>query len=53
MILSLTSILLVIISMAKNIAVANTTLTGQDVAANKILVNFDASWENSWRTNTN
>jgi formylglycine-generating enzyme required for sulfatase activity len=42
--------------MANNIQVSNTTLTGQDItagannAANFALVQFDLSWDNSWRT---
>jgi len=41
---------------ANNISVTNVTLTGQDVsaginnAANFTVVEFDLSWENSWRT---
>jgi formylglycine-generating enzyme required for sulfatase activity len=52
-IFSLTAILFTTISMANNIAVANASLSGQDVGANTTIVNFDVSWENSWRTNTN
>ncbi len=52
-IFSITAILFTTISMANNIAVANASLSGQDVGANTTIVNFDVSWENSWRTNTN
>jgi formylglycine-generating enzyme required for sulfatase activity len=52
-ILSLTAVCLSAFAMANNIAVANATLTGQDVGANTTIVNFDVSWDNSWRTNTN
>lgn len=43
---------------ANNISVSNVTLTGQNInagtnnAANFILVQFDLSWENNWRTTT-
>ncbi|MEO1437304.1 MAG: SUMF1/EgtB/PvdO family nonheme iron enzyme [Bacteroidota bacterium] len=35
-----------------NVTVSNVALTGQDVNANTYQVNFDISWEDSWRTNT-
>ncbi|MEL7342457.1 MAG: hypothetical protein AAGM67_18390, partial [Bacteroidota bacterium] len=38
--------------LANNIQVSNVTLTGQNTAANTYLVQFDISWENSWRTST-
>jgi formylglycine-generating enzyme required for sulfatase activity len=41
------------ITMANNIGVANATLTGQNIVAHTEIINFDVSWENSWRTNTN
>jgi formylglycine-generating enzyme required for sulfatase activity len=52
-IFSLMALCLSAITMANNIAVANASLTGQDVGANTTIINFDVSWENSWRTNTN
>lgn len=52
-IFSLIAILFTTISMANNIAVANATLTGQNIVAHTEIINFDVSWENSWRTNTN
>ena len=38
---------------ANNIQLANVLLNGQNVAGQFSLVNFDVSWENSWRTITN
>ncbi len=35
---------------ANNVQVSNITLTGQDVNNNFTYVQFDLSWENSWRT---
>jgi formylglycine-generating enzyme required for sulfatase activity len=52
-ILSLTAVCLSAFTMANNIAVANASLTGQDIGANTTIINFDVSWDNSWRTNTN
>jgi len=37
---------------ANNIAVSNTSITGQNTASNYTHVKFDISWENSWRTAT-
>lgn len=37
---------------ANNIQVSNVTLTGQNAGANTYQVQFDLSWENSWRTST-
>ncbi|MBX2887908.1 MAG: hypothetical protein KF829_04580 [Ferruginibacter sp.] len=36
-----------------NITVANATLSGQNTVSHYTLINFDISWENSWRTSTN
>jgi formylglycine-generating enzyme required for sulfatase activity len=52
-IFSLMALCLSAITLANNIAVANATLTGQNVVAHTEIINFDVSWENSWRTNTN
>ncbi len=52
-IFTLMAICTVIITNANNIAVANATLTEQNVAAHTEVITFDVSWENSWRTNTN
>lgn len=40
------------ITMANNLTVSNVTLTGQNTASNYTLVEFDISWDNSWRTST-
>ena len=40
-------------SFANGILVANASLTDQDKAAHTTIINFDVSWENSWRTSTN
>ncbi|MEM6724910.1 MAG: SUMF1/EgtB/PvdO family nonheme iron enzyme, partial [Bacteroidota bacterium] len=45
-------LVLPLFSFAGNIQVSNVTLTGQDVIANNYQVQFDLSWENSWRTST-
>ncbi len=37
---------------ANNATVSNVSLTGQDATNGSILVKFDASWENSWRTSS-
>jgi hypothetical protein len=39
--------------LANNIQVANISLNGQNTTSHFSLVNFDISWENSWRTSTN
>ena len=36
-------------ALSNNIQVSNVRLTGQDTAGNFTLVEFDISWENSWR----
>ena len=36
--------------LANNVEVNNISLTGQDVAADTKMIEFDVSWENSWRT---
>ena len=38
---------------ANNILLANVALTGQNTVGQFSLINFDVSWENSWRTITN
>ncbi|HTN45454.1 MAG TPA: SUMF1/EgtB/PvdO family nonheme iron enzyme [Flavipsychrobacter sp.] len=38
---------------ANNIAVSNVSVNGQNVSSHFSLVNFDVTWENSWRTSTN
>lgn len=37
---------------ANNIQISNVALTSQNTVNNTTLIRFDASWENSWRTNT-
>ncbi|MCY7292404.1 MAG: formylglycine-generating enzyme family protein [Ferruginibacter sp.] len=51
----LTSLLIISIgfSYANNIQLANVSLGGQNTASQFSLINFDLSWENSWRTITN
>lgn len=38
---------------ANNILVSNATLSGQDKTNHTTKINFNVSWENSWRTSTN
>ena len=38
---------------ANNIVVANALLNSQNTTSKTSVINFDASWENSWRTSTN
>jgi formylglycine-generating enzyme required for sulfatase activity len=38
--------------LANNLEVSNVSLTGQDTTNNFVLVQFDVSWENSWRVTT-
>lgn len=38
--------------MANNIQVSNVSLASQDTLNNSYMVEFDLSWDNSWRTNT-
>jgi formylglycine-generating enzyme required for sulfatase activity len=40
-------------SYANNIQLANVLLNGQNTASQFSMINFDISWENSWRTITN
>ncbi len=37
---------------ANNISVSNVTLTGQNTTSDYTLVQFDLSWDNSWRTSS-
>ena len=39
--------------LANNINVTGTTLTNRDLASHTVKINFNVSWENSWRTSTN
>jgi hypothetical protein len=38
---------------ANNIQLSGIALNGQNTASDFTLVNFNVSWENSWRTSTN
>lgn len=38
---------------SNNVTVSNVNLTDQDTANNYTMVNFDVSWDNSWRISTN
>jgi len=46
-------LLMTCIAMANNVQVSNASLTGQNVSSQYVMVQFDLSWENSWRNNTN
>ncbi len=48
----LTLVLFSCIVKANNAQVSNTILTEQDAAAGKISIQFNLSWENSWRTSS-
>lgn len=37
---------------ANNVTVSNMALTGQDASNDYVLIEFDVSWENSWRTSS-
>ena len=37
---------------ANNVQISNVKITGQDTASKFTMVQFDISWENSWRTST-
>tara|TARA_R110000737_G_scaffold271306_2_gene278375 strand:- start:139 stop:354 length:216 start_codon:yes stop_codon:yes gene_type:complete len=37
---------------ANNIEISNISLTGQNTVDNHTLVQFDLTWENSWRINS-
>ena len=52
-VLLLCMILLVSIKgFANNVSISNCSLTGQNVTSHYIMVKFDISWENSWRTSS-
>jgi hypothetical protein len=40
-------------SQANNVQTTNALLSGQNISMHYSLINFDVSWENSWRTSTN
>lgn len=37
---------------ANNVQISNVSLVNQNTTANTTMIKFDASWENSWRSNT-
>ena len=37
---------------ANNIQISNVSITGQNTASKYKMIQFDISWENSWRTST-
>ena len=41
------------LSFANNITVTNASISGQNTTTHKQFINFDISWEISWRTSTN
>ena len=43
------SLLLTVANYANNIQISNATVTGNNGTASSLLVQFDVSWENSWR----
>lgn len=49
----ITFLLVSVSGFANNIQLANVLLNGQNTGSQYSLVNFDVSWENSWRTITN
>jgi hypothetical protein len=49
----LLAILLSVSTFANNIVVSNANITGKNTVSQFQLVNFDVSWENSWRTSSN
>lgn len=48
----LTAIFLTATLNANNISISNLSLTGKNTGSDYILVQFDFSWENSWRTSS-
>lgn len=40
------------IAHSNNLVIANATLTGKNTTDNYVLIQFDISWENSWRTSS-
>ncbi|MBL4667966.1 MAG: SUMF1/EgtB/PvdO family nonheme iron enzyme [Flavobacteriales bacterium] len=50
--ISLLTLLFTFTTFGNNLSVSNVTLTGRDVANDFTLVQFDISWDNSWRTST-
>ena len=46
------NLLLLQTAFANNVAVSNVVLTGQNATSDFTLVQFDITWDNSWRVNT-
>ncbi|MEP6749386.1 MAG: SUMF1/EgtB/PvdO family nonheme iron enzyme [Bacteroidota bacterium] len=46
------SLMICFVALANNITTANVKLTGQNTGAHTTQVQFDLSWENSWRTSS-
>lgn len=44
---------LTIVSFANNVSTSNIFLTGQNAVSDFTLINYNITWENSWRTSTN
>lgn len=40
-------------SIANNVSVSNVSLSGQNAGSHFSLINYDITWDNSWRTSTN
>ena len=52
-VLSITAGLIGLVSTANNIVVSTATLSGQNVVAHTEVINFNVTWDNSWRTSIN
>ena len=50
--LALSALFISSVAFANNVTVSNVTMTGQDASNDYVLVEFDVSWENSWRTSS-
>lgn len=50
--LALSALFLSSAAFANNATVSNVTLTGQDASNDYVSVEFDISWDNSWRTSS-
>ncbi len=51
--LSFLFVCLTVVSFANNVTTSNIFLTGQNAASDFTLINYNITWENSWRTSTN
>ncbi len=50
--LALSALFISSAAFANNVTVSNVTMTAQDSSNDYVLVEFDVSWENSWRTSS-